>query len=127
MAVALLPEGLWDLIESLLAPPRPKPKGGRPCLPDRACLTGILFVLWTVCRFGCLKYPAVLLAKSSARLCTPSLNFCPSTSKHSRRCKRGAVQKVIKPAQSWWAAEAAARLGAATLCSTACEVTDDIF
>jgi transposase len=45
MAAALVPDGLWDLIEPLLSPPRPKPKGGRPRLPDRACLKGILFVL----------------------------------------------------------------------------------
>jgi len=45
MRTALLPDGLWDVIEPLLLPPRPKPKGGRPRLTDRACLRGILFVL----------------------------------------------------------------------------------
>ena len=41
----LLPDGLCDLIEPLLPSPRRKPKGGRPRIPDRACLKGIVFVL----------------------------------------------------------------------------------
>jgi transposase len=45
MAKPLLPDELWDLIAPLLPPEPPKPKGGRPRVPDRACLTGILFVL----------------------------------------------------------------------------------
>jgi transposase len=45
MANALLPCALWDLIEPLLPPPGSKPQGGRPRRSDRACLTGILFVL----------------------------------------------------------------------------------
>jgi transposase len=45
MADMLLPNALWDLIEPLLPASRPRPKGGRPRVPDRACLTGILFVL----------------------------------------------------------------------------------
>jgi transposase len=38
---------LWALVEPLLPAEPPKPKGGRPRIPDRACLTGILFVLKT--------------------------------------------------------------------------------
>jgi transposase len=34
-------------IEPLLPPPKEHPKGGRPRVPDRAALTGILFVLKT--------------------------------------------------------------------------------
>ena len=45
MAAELLHDGFWDLIEPLLPPPTPKPKGGRPRLSDRACLRGIMFVL----------------------------------------------------------------------------------
>jgi transposase len=45
MAAVLLPDTLWNLIEPLLPPSPPRPNGGRPRVPDRACLTGILFVL----------------------------------------------------------------------------------
>ena len=45
MAKPLVSDELWAEIEPLLPPERPKPKGGRPRVPDRACLTGILFVL----------------------------------------------------------------------------------
>ncbi len=38
---------LWEIIEPLLPPEPPKPKGGRPRVPDRAALTGIIFVLKT--------------------------------------------------------------------------------
>ena len=43
----LLPDGLWALIEPLLPPQTPSPKGGRPPIPHRQALTGILFVLKT--------------------------------------------------------------------------------
>jgi transposase len=45
MAAALLPNPLWDLVEPFLPAPPNRPKGGRPRVSDRACLTGILFVL----------------------------------------------------------------------------------
>jgi transposase len=47
MAKPLVPDGLWARIEPLLPPEPPKPKGGRPRVPDQACLTGIIFVLRT--------------------------------------------------------------------------------
>ena len=47
MAKPLLPDDLWAAIEDLLPPEPSKPKGGRPRLPDRAALTGILFILGT--------------------------------------------------------------------------------
>ena len=46
-AVSVLPGPLWREIEPLLPPEPPKPKGGRPRVPDRACLTGIIFALRT--------------------------------------------------------------------------------
>ena len=45
MAAALVPDALWSLIRPLLSASMPKPQGGRPRVSDRACLTGILFVL----------------------------------------------------------------------------------
>ncbi len=47
MRVSRLPESLWLIIERLLPPVPLKPKGGRPPVPARAALTGILFVLRT--------------------------------------------------------------------------------
>jgi len=36
---------LWEAIALLLPAEAPKPKGGRPRVPDRVALVGILFVL----------------------------------------------------------------------------------
>lgn len=48
MAKPLLDDELWAIIQPLLPPEAtPKPKGGRPPVPNRAALTGILFVLLT--------------------------------------------------------------------------------
>lgn len=45
MAKPLVSDALWEVVAPLLPPEPPKPKGGRPRIPDRAALTGILFVL----------------------------------------------------------------------------------
>ena len=45
MAIQLLPDGLWKLVEPFIPVPKANPKGGRPRLPDKACLAGIVFVL----------------------------------------------------------------------------------
>src|SRR5215213_2598906 len=47
MAKELLTDELWEIVEPLLAAEPPKPRGGRPRLPNRAALTGIVFVLKT--------------------------------------------------------------------------------
>jgi transposase len=45
MAAALVPDVLWSLVLPLLPASMPKPQGGRPSVSDRACRTGIVFVL----------------------------------------------------------------------------------
>ncbi len=45
MSELLVPDALWNGIEPLFPPEPPKPRGGRPRIPDRASLTGIVFVL----------------------------------------------------------------------------------
>jgi len=47
MAKPLMPDEVWNSIAPLLPPQRAKVKPGRPRVSDRACLTGILFVLKT--------------------------------------------------------------------------------
>ena len=47
MAKPLLTEELWLCIEPLIPKRVVSPKGGRPAVPARAALTGILFVLKT--------------------------------------------------------------------------------
>jgi transposase len=43
----LVTDELWAVVEPLLPPESPKPKGGRPRVPNRAAFTSILFVLKT--------------------------------------------------------------------------------
>src|SRR3712207_9152445 len=56
----LVEDGFWELVEPLLPPEAGKPRGGRPRVPDRAALEGILYVLrsgipWRMLpeEFGC--------------------------------------------------------------------------
>jgi transposase len=46
---SLVPDVLWEAIEPLLPREQPKPRGGRPRVPDRAALSGIVFALRTGC------------------------------------------------------------------------------
>lgn len=45
MPSQLVSDELWSIVERLVPAERPKPKGGRPPIPARAALNGILFVL----------------------------------------------------------------------------------
>jgi transposase len=45
MATTVLPDALWNLVEPFLPVSSRRPKGGRPRVPDRPCLAGIVFVL----------------------------------------------------------------------------------
>ena len=45
MAIELLPDRLWELVEPFIPVAKARPNGGRPRLAERACLTGIAFVL----------------------------------------------------------------------------------
>lgn len=45
MAKPLVSDELWEIIAPLLPAEPPKPQGGRPRVPDRATLIGIIFVL----------------------------------------------------------------------------------
>jgi transposase len=47
MARAILPDELWEVLEPLLPPDKPRGSNGRPPIPNRKALTGILFVLRT--------------------------------------------------------------------------------
>ena len=47
MAKELVSDALWERVRPHLPPHPPRPKGGRPPIDDRRCLTGILFVLKT--------------------------------------------------------------------------------
>jgi transposase len=50
----LVGEDLWQAIRPLLPPELPKPRGGRPRVPDRAALAGIVYVLKTGIPWGML-------------------------------------------------------------------------
>lgn len=47
MSRTILPDDLWTLIAPLLPPDKPAKSNGRPRIPNRQALTGILFVLRT--------------------------------------------------------------------------------
>ena len=45
MTAALVSDELWEMVASLLPPDPPRPKGGRPRVPNRLALEGIIYVL----------------------------------------------------------------------------------
>lgn len=48
---AMVPEELWEAIEPLLPPEKPRGTRGRPRVPNRACLAGIMYLLKTGCQY----------------------------------------------------------------------------
>lgn len=57
---ASLSDSQWHLIADLLADPPPSPNGGRPRVPPRPCLEGILWILTSGARWQDLptRYPS---------------------------------------------------------------------
>jgi len=51
---AEIPEALWQQVESLLPVPPPRPRGGRPRVPDRVVLAAIIYRLRTGCQWKAL-------------------------------------------------------------------------
>ena len=51
MRTDLMPDALWEEAERLLPPHPPSPKGGRPRVPDRACLTALSYLLREGCTY----------------------------------------------------------------------------
>src|SRR5436190_21247836 len=43
---------LWERVAPLLPPKPPQPKGGRPWVPDKPCLAGIVYQLRNAIRWG---------------------------------------------------------------------------
>lgn len=46
-----VPDELWELIEPILPPDKPPGSNGRPAVPNRIVLNGILYVLRTGCQW----------------------------------------------------------------------------
>jgi len=49
-----VPDDLWSRIEPLLPVEAPKPKGGRPRVPDRVALAGVIYRVRTGCQWKAL-------------------------------------------------------------------------
>jgi transposase len=65
----LVSDGLWRVVEPLLPKPRRRARwrGGRPRVPDRDALNGILFVLRTGCQWNALNATGICSSSTAHR------------------------------------------------------------
>jgi len=49
-----IPDALWNQVAPFLPEPTPKPRGGRPPVPDRVVLAGIVYRMKTGCQWKAL-------------------------------------------------------------------------
>jgi hypothetical protein len=71
MARALVPDDLWAAIEPVLPPARPKPKGGRPPIPNRAALAGIAAANQVAQQHGFARHEPAHLVEADDRAAEP--------------------------------------------------------
>jgi transposase len=107
-----LTDGQWKQIAPLLPRTGPSPRGGRPRADDRACLDGVLWVLWTGGRWRDLppgRFPSAATCWRRLRdwevagawgrvwesfLATPEAAARPEWARHSPRRRPGAGRGV---------------------------------
>jgi transposase len=46
-----IPDELWELVAPIFPKPRPTPRGGRPRVPDRVILAGVVYRMRTGCQW----------------------------------------------------------------------------
>ena len=51
-----IPDDLWNVIAPLLPEQKPKPRGGRPSIPDRVILAGVVYRMKTGCQWKALPH-----------------------------------------------------------------------
>jgi len=108
MAAALVPDALWSLIRPLLPASMPKLQGGRPRVPDRACLTGILFVVrsgipWRMLPKQCLRHFWHAITSCSMQEPSSALQvLMPVSSPNLKSFSRGPAKRCLSLVYSWW-------------------------
>src|ERR671931_496102 len=98
MSKPLVSDELWNAIAPLLPPESPKPKGGRPGVPDRAALAGIIFVLKSGIPWEMLPHNSSAIASLSTACC-PDRSVCFGCRRRDPsallRDGRGVQQQVV--------------------------------
>lgn len=62
-----LPDRLWSMVEPLLPPEPPRPRGGRPPVPARRAMEAIWFVMHTGCQWRALNATALCSSATAER------------------------------------------------------------